>query len=311
MTRAQIVLATHNPRMDLLERQVASVVAQSVTDWRCLVLDDSSSAGARRDIAAVLGGDTRFCMLSPQPHLGPYRAFEHLLREADQDLPVFLCDQDDSWAPEKMRLMLAELENAPAVFSAMRVVDEFGTTRRARFLPRKPSPSNLQPAQLLLMNSVSGASLAVSAETRRKSLPFPAPQSRGWHDQWLAAVAARIGSITYLDEPLTDYTQHAGQVTGDGLRSVDLRRLRGFARRIRTVSGLRADLRSRTDWITAAANRLLSLSDQPDSGLESLGRGRWSAGLAQQLWTGVHKRDVPLTRAALLAAGFATSDPIA
>ena len=55
MTRAQIVLATHNPRMDLLERQVASVVAQSVTDWRCLVLDDSSSAGARRDIAAVLG----------------------------------------------------------------------------------------------------------------------------------------------------------------------------------------------------------------------------------------------------------------
>ncbi len=305
MTRALIVLATHNPNMALLERQLASITAQTVTDWECLVFDDASVAPVRAELEGLLAADPRFRLLRAQQHLGHYRAFEHLLAAADRDVPVFLCDQDDRWSPAKMQVMLAELDrSAAAVFSAMRVVDESGAPIRERFLPRAPDSMSLQPAELLLMNCVSGAALAISGPTLRASLPFPAPEYRGWHDQWLAAVAARTGTLSYLEEPLTDYTQHAAQVMGDGLRSVNPRRLRGFVERARTPPGLQADLRSRTRWIAEAAEQLLLLSDRADPDLESLARGRWSKAMVEQLWRGVRRRDVPVSRAALLAAGL-------
>lgn len=275
--KAQILLATHNPRIDLLTRQLASLSAQTEPDWECLVYDDAS-----HDRSAVTEAltDPRFHLLAPAGHLGPYRAFERLLLSAD-DVPVFLCDQDDYWHPDKLTRMLAV---AGTSFSAMRVVDEQGGLIRDRFLP---SPTDLRPSALLLMNCVSGTALKVTPGVRAASLPFPAPQLRGWHDQWLAAVAARIGTLAYIDEPLVDYTQHSSQVIGDGLRAVTTQRLRRFLQR--------PDLRSRTDWVRVAAHRLLELPGPRDPDLEAIAAGRFRHVL--------RRHDIPRARAVLLQAG--------
>ncbi len=275
--KAQIVLATHNPRFDLLHRQVGSLIAQTESDWQCLVLDDTSSD--RFAIASVLS-DPRFTLLAPREHLGPYRAFEHLLQSA-ATVPVFLCDQDDYWHPEKMSRLLAVPGTA---FSAMRVVDERGSLVRDRFLP---PPTDLTPAGLLLMNCVSGTALKITPEVLAAALPFPAPTLRGWHDQWLAAVAARVGTLTHLEQPLVDYTQHDSQVIGDGLRTVTPQRLRRFTRR--------PQLRARTDWIRVAAHRLLELSGPADEDLEAIAAGRFRQVL--------RRHSIPRSRAALLLAG--------
>ncbi len=275
--KAQIVLATHNPRPDLLERQLRSLIDQTESNWQCLVLDDASSD--RSAIASVLS-DCRFTLLPAREHLGPYRAFEHLLQSA-ATVPVFLCDQDDYWHPEKVALMLAV---PGAAFSAMRVVDDQGSLVRDRFLP---PPTDLTPAGLLLMNCVSGTALKITPEVLAAALPFPAPTLRGWHDQWLAAVAARLGGLTYLHEALVDYTQHDSQVIGDGLRTVTAQRLRRFTRR--------PQLRARTDWIRVAAHRLLALPGPADPDLESIATGRFGRAFRQH--------PIPRSRAALLLAG--------
>jgi glycosyltransferase involved in cell wall biosynthesis len=295
-----IVIATHNPRPRLLERQLASIRAQTVEDFECLVLDDAST---NRDyVSYQCDLDDRFTLLPTQPHLGHYAAFETLLTSSNRG-PTFLCDQDDVWRSDKIERILCAMEDGrSAAFSAMRVVDEAGDIVRDRFLPH--APRSLRPADLLLMNCVSGAALCVSPSTVRASLPFPGTGLRGWHDQWLAAVAARIGELVYLDEPLVDYTQHQSQVIGDGLRKVTWRRLQNYAGRTGSPRGLAADIRSRTRWITAAAGRLLDLSDRPDPDLVSLARGRWSEHLAGQLWDGLRRGEVPAARAALLAAGY-------
>ncbi len=287
-------MATHNPRSDLLARQIDSLRAQTVTDWRCLVFDDSSS-----DRAAVQGllTDPRFVLLPATEHLGAYRAFEHLLATADDDVPTFLCDQDDVWHRSKMQRMLSGPPTA-ARFCAMRVVDPAGQVVRERYLTRSPSATALTPAGLLMMNSVSGAALMVTPEVRRAALPFPARDLRGWHDQWLGAVAARLGAVEYLDEPLMDYTRHDAQVTGDGLRRIDGHRLRSYARTLR-AQGLRRDLSGRAGWVRAAAQRLLTLPGGADPDLEALAAGRWT-GL---LTAGMRRREVPPARAALLTAG--------
>lgn len=303
MVSALVVLATHNPRVDLLQAQVDSLRAQTVEDWRCLVFDDSSSDA--QAITTVIGDDDRFSVMTSQPHLGHYVAFEHLLRNGPIDAPVFLCDQDDRWAPDKMQHLLKEIDGgADAAFSAMRVVDEQGRVLRERFLSHDPEPGTLTPAHLLVMNSVSGAALALSQRTIDAALPFPARRLRGWHDQWLAAVAARIGRVEYVPEPLVDYTTHGGQVVGLGLRSIDVQRFRDYLGRIGNGRQLLPDLRSRASWVRTAAARLLELPGPADRDLEALAAGLHPMA-AWQLWQGWRKGDVPVTRAALLAAGFA------
>ncbi len=112
-------------------------------------------------------------------------------------------------------------------------------------------------------------------------------QLRGWHDQWLAAVAARLGDLTYLDEALVDYTQHESQVIGDGLRAVTASRLRIFMQR--------PALRSRTDCVRVAAHRLLELPGPADPDLEAIAAGRFRQVLRHH--------SIPRSRAALLLAG--------
>jgi hypothetical protein len=64
---------------------------------------------------------------------------------------------------------------------------------------------------------------------------------------------------------------------------------------------VRADLRSRTRWVIAAASRLLDLADSADAELEELAAGR----LTKPLLAGLRAHDVPLARALLLTAGRA------
>lgn len=275
--KAQILLAVHNPRPDLFNRQLESLRHQTVTDWQCLILDDAS-AEPRLIEAALL--DPRFVLTRTASNLGPYRAFETLLAAADE-VPVFFCDQDDYWHPEKLQRLL---DVSGSAFCAMRVVDDQQAVVRERFLP---APTSLSPCGLLLMNCVSGTSLKITPEVRSAALPFPAPTLRGWHDQWLAAVAARIGGLTYVDEALVDYTQHAQQVIGDGLRRLDSRRLRAFLRS--------PELRSRADWVRTAAYRLLLLPGPVDDHLQALAAGDFAAVL--------RRYEVPRQRSLLLLLG--------
>ena len=277
--RAQILLATHNPQQHLLERQLDSIRSQTLTDWTCLVFDDSS--GDRDLVAELVSRDPRFRLLPATTRRGAYGAFELLLHHASPARPLFLCDQDDYWHPQKLQRML---EVTSPVFSGMRVVDPQGAVIRDRFVD---PPHALTPAGILLMNVVSGAALKITPEVREAALPFPAPQWRGWHDQWLAAVAVRIGHLEYLDEALVDYTRHAAQVTGEGLRSLRLRSVANFARRPQLVSRVR--------WLQAAAQRLLSLPGPADPELEAIAGGRFGPLM--------DRYDIPRRRALLLRVG--------
>lgn len=295
----------------MLGRQVDSLIGQTEQDWVCLVRDDASGGQGNSIVADILGQDRRFRLLPEDNHLGHYASFERLFREgASLGIPLLSCDQDDWWHPEKVSRSLSRLgAGAAATFTAMRVVDEGGDLVRPRYLPRDPLPDRLRPASLLLMNCVTGTSLAISPQVASAGLPFPAPEGRGWHDQWLAAVAARIGRLVYDPDPMVDYTLHGGQVVGDGLRDLSRHSIRGYRRRMASLSALQADLAARSLWVRIAARRLLDLPGGPDRELEVLARSGLSPALLGQLARGVRSGNVPWSRAALLAAGAVLPPP--
>ena len=68
---------------------------------------------------------------------------------------------------------------------------------------------------------------------RRERVELALPVGSGWmHDEWLAIMAAAVGKIDVIEQPLIDYRQHGANQIGMRLRTwhdkwLDLRRAHG------------------------------------------------------------------------------------
>ncbi|MEO0680772.1 MAG: glycosyltransferase family 2 protein, partial [Pseudomonadota bacterium] len=90
----------------LLARAIASVQAQTFTDWELIVVDDASDPPLPRP------GDPRTRLLRLPRNLGPAGAREAGLAEARGAWAAFL-DSDDEWRPEKLARQMARLAAGP------------------------------------------------------------------------------------------------------------------------------------------------------------------------------------------------------
>jgi glycosyltransferase involved in cell wall biosynthesis len=99
-----IVVPTFN-RPELLARALASVAAQTIGDFECIVVDDGS------DAAVDLPPDGRFRAVR-QENAGPACAVNRGLREARGDAVIRL-DDDDRFVPERLELARDGLRRAP------------------------------------------------------------------------------------------------------------------------------------------------------------------------------------------------------
>ena len=77
-----------------LARCLESVKAQSYTDWECIVVDDSSTDGSLEEILRLVGGDSRFKVLSYKRNAGTATSRNRGMKEARGDALFFL-DADD------------------------------------------------------------------------------------------------------------------------------------------------------------------------------------------------------------------------
>ena len=199
-----------------VEQQIASILAQTRLPDEVLVYDDGSTDGTPDLVRALLSA-------SPVPwtvtvnveRLGTVRSLEQGLRVTAADV-VLLADQDDVWHPDRLaRLVAAEA----LVFHDARLVDGDGRDSgrtlwsQVGFTAVRRERLALEPLAVLLEgNPVTGATLAVPASLLQLALPFP---EQGWHDYWLALVAAAHGlPVLALPDLLLDYRLHANNAAG-------------------------------------------------------------------------------------------------
>ena len=74
-----VCMATFEPPPELFRRQIASLRAQTRTDWVCVISDDCSAPAAFAAIEAEVAGDPRFLVSRSPRRLGFYRNFERAL----------------------------------------------------------------------------------------------------------------------------------------------------------------------------------------------------------------------------------------
>lgn len=242
-----ILISTYNGGAYLADL-LASLLAQSFTDWRLIARDDGSSddtveilrefAKAHRD-KVLLVKDTR-------KRLGPCQSFALLLEKSKAGYSMF-CDQDDVWLPEKIDVTLKAMKGLEErykgfpllVHTDMKVVDR-GLKLIARSFWRFQhlAPAMKRFNNLLVFNNVTGCTMMINAKLRDMALPVP--RAAILHDWWIAIVASAFGRIEYVKTPTVLYRQHGANETGAVKYSInyfvsrlkDLDKTAGLLRRI-------------------------------------------------------------------------------
>jgi glycosyltransferase involved in cell wall biosynthesis len=210
-----IAMTTYNPELELFERQVESLRAQTHRDWVCVISDDDSDEEVFAAIERTVGDDARFRLSRAPERLGFYRNFERALAMAPGEARhVALCDQDDRWYPDKLAALLEAIGDAELVYSDQRLVDADGGVIADSLWSggRRNNRTNL--ISLLLANSVTGAASMFTRETAAAALPVPEYPGWQFHDHWIALVALARGRLAYVDRPLYDYVQHPKAILG-------------------------------------------------------------------------------------------------
>jgi len=240
-----ICLATRNPPIELLRRQIDSIRRQTHGAWVCLISDDHSSPATWLEVERLVAGDERFRLTRADERLGFYLNFERALRSVPADAAyVAFADQDDRWDEDKLETLIAALEDGDAtlVHSDARVVRANGDLIASTVWPRG-APHSDDLGSLLLTSPVVGASSLFRSSLLKWVLPFPPPVGVAYHDRWVAVVASLAGGIAYVDRPLFDYVQHPGSALGH-TATVEPGRRSGESRRD-AIRRRYADLRQR------------------------------------------------------------------
>jgi glycosyltransferase involved in cell wall biosynthesis len=123
-----IVVPTYD-RAGFLAEALASVVAQTVEDWECIVVDD----GSPEPVSLPEPLDPRIRVVRRPRNGGPAAARNTGLREARGAFVTFL-DDDDLYTTDRLALGLQGVGRAPVAVCWVRFVDEANPTQQGRRL---------------------------------------------------------------------------------------------------------------------------------------------------------------------------------
>ncbi len=221
-----IAMCTYNGAA-YLQEQLDSIRAQTRPPDELVVCDDNSS-DATRDILVAFKLEAPFPvrLYFNEANLGCTKNFEKAISLCDGRL-IALCDQDDVWHPEKLRLTEAEFAKSPQtglVFTDLEICDEnlqplgyrawethwveFATKEQRLFMMGKAL--NL----LLTRNVVTGTAMAFRSEFKKLILPLHHIPEVMLYDHWIPLMISTVANLAPIPKPLVKYRIHSNQQIG-------------------------------------------------------------------------------------------------
>jgi len=198
-----------------IAQAIESVLAQDfpASEMEIVVVDDGST-DSTGTIVQNYAPRVRYLR---KANGGQASAFNAGVREASGEIVAFL-DGDDWWVKEKLRVVVETFEKNPnvgAVGHGLYEVDEAGV-RRFTNVPDRTYRNALRTLEegvaFRELRSFLGTSrLAIRKSVLDRVLPLPLEMVIE-ADEFLAAVAVAHGGALVLDQPLTCYRLHSGNL---------------------------------------------------------------------------------------------------
>lgn len=208
-----IALCTYNGEKYLTE-QLQSLVGQTHKHLEIVIVDDLSDDNSFNILESFKEKHPeKIKLYRNDKNLGFTKNFEKAISLCSGKF-IALCDQDDIWHPDKIKILYEEIENYTLIYHDSFLIDAQSTSLNKRVsdtLPMYKTQSNLF---FLRNNSVAGHALMF----KNTLIPYFTPlDDRFYHDWWIAFVASTVGTIKYLNTPLVYHRQHeSGFTSGSG-----------------------------------------------------------------------------------------------
>lgn len=211
-----VVIPTRN-RAHLVSGAIASAFAQTHVDVEVVVVNDGSVDDTEATLDAL--DDARLVVVHRKGDNGEPQARNAGVEAASHDVLAFL-DDDDRWAPSKLRRQLEAMQDSDADWAicGARLVTPDGDSLGVQSTNRieRAARRNQILRLFLTTNQVPGpgSSLMVTRSAFEAVGRFN-PTVPLFADWDLYIRLAALGEPALVDEPLVDYTQHDGQMTND------------------------------------------------------------------------------------------------
>ncbi|MDM0045160.1 glycosyltransferase [Variovorax dokdonensis] len=223
-----VALCTHNG-VRFIAEQVRSICMQTRPPAEIVLSDDDSSD----DTVALVRATVAQCevdrpglkialrVFENRPALRVTRNFEQACMACTGDL-IALSDQDDTWPADRLESLAAEFERRPDLLLLHTDATLIGAGAEplgdTLFHALEVEPWEMDRIHrgdafsvFLRRNLVTGATTVFRRSLLSRAAPFPVE----WlHDEWLAIVAAAVGRVDVLEQPLIGYRQHGGNQIG-------------------------------------------------------------------------------------------------
>jgi glycosyltransferase involved in cell wall biosynthesis len=224
--KISVAMSTYNGEK-FLGQQLQSIVDQTLLPTQIVICDDCSKDSTKsiiRDFAASAPFEVK--LIENAVNIGSTKRgitgnFETSVKQCSGDY-IALCDQDDSWVPEKLASLIGLMEKNKELggaFSDARLIDQqsvptgvlLNQTTGFTAVERGWLHEGQALRVLLSMNKVYGCTLVFRAKLLEKILPIPMTWT---HDNWIACMVAVYSELGFVPEPLISYRIHASQFYG-------------------------------------------------------------------------------------------------
>ncbi|MGF1924826.1 MAG: glycosyltransferase family 2 protein [Bacteroidia bacterium] len=198
-----IVVCTYNGELYLTE-QLDSVVNQTYPNIEIIILDDCSTDGTVEIISKYVNRYPTVKFYRNENNIGYVKNFEKGIT-LSQGQFIALCDQDDIWDFDKLKLLSTQVKEAALIYHDSELIGTDGVSLNQKISDRINMYQGHKIYPFLLYNCVSGHSMMFRTSLIQKILPIDPSY---FHDWQIAIIAAENGGIRYLDMALVKYRQH-------------------------------------------------------------------------------------------------------
>lgn len=208
--KVSVVMPAYNSGRFITEA-IASVLAQTYSNWELLIVDDAST-DATAELLQNFRQDDRIKIFRFSENKGTQFSRNKAIEEASGDFIAFL-DADDLWKPEKLYLQLQMMQTnkLPACFSSYELISENGQNLHTKI----EALSLLSYQKLQKANYV--GNLTGIYDVRQLGKVF-APDLKKRQDWALWLEVIRLGGAMYsIRESLAYYRVRKNSISGNKL----------------------------------------------------------------------------------------------
>lgn len=197
-----------------ISRTIASVQAQTETDWELVAIDDGSTDNTLEVLMEVASDDDRIRLVRQQ-NSGVSAARNLGIQKTQAPIIAFL-DSDDFWYPDYMARTLAKLgaqSELGFTFSRVDILDQHGnpTGRQSSF-----EPGEISLATLLRGNPATTCSnLVVRREVFNQIGMFETKLSHAEDQLWMVMAALKGWKVEGINEVLMGYRTNPGGLSSN------------------------------------------------------------------------------------------------